>query len=66
MTAHSCIVHDTACPRCDLSRDEVTPDPRIDIVWPLLARPDCDLWERHQAEQLAARILHALDEQETP
>ncbi len=41
-------------------------DPRIDIVWPLLARPNCDLWERHQAEQLAARILQALDEQETP
>lgn len=39
-------------------------DPRIDIVWPLLARPNCDLWERHQAEQLAARILQALDEQE--
>ena len=41
------------------------PDPRVDIVWPLLARPNCDLWERHQAEQLAARILQALDEQET-
>lgn len=34
----------------------------IDIVWPLLARPNCDLWERHQAEQLAARILQALDD----
>ncbi len=44
----------------------MTPDPRIDIVWPLLARPNCDLWERHQAEQLAARILQALDDARQP
>lgn len=36
-------------------------DPRIDLIWPLLARPGCDLWERHHAEQLAARILQTLD-----
>jgi len=41
--------------------DEDEHDRLIAIVWPLLTRPGCDLWERHQAEQLAARILDAVE-----
>ena len=47
-----------------MNADDAEHDRLIDIVWPLLARPNCDLWERHQAEQLAARILQALDDAE--
>lgn len=36
-------------------------EPRVDLIWPLLVRPGCDLWERHHAEQLAARILQTID-----
>ena len=41
--------------------DEDEHDRLIAIVWPLLARPGGDLWERHQAEDLAARILDVIE-----